>query len=169
MSRHIKRLMIDSIQEAISGVRDLVVVDVSRVTAVSVNRIRLDLADRGITLLCVKNAVASRALIDSGLDCASQAFVGPSALVFGVDDIVTTIKELVKCVDEYKLFSIRSGIVDGCILNSGDVDTLSKSPGKAELMSQLSGCVLSPGRSITSLLSSCNVVVGQIERFSEGG
>ena len=162
MSRHVKRLMMDSIQEALSGVRDLFVVDVSRVTAVSVNQIRLELADSGIRLLCVKNAVASRALIDLGLNCASQAFVGPSALVFSDDDIVTTIKQLVKCAGTHKLFNIRSGIVDGRLLSGGDIDIISKSPGKSELMSQLSACILSPGRAIASSLLSYNIVVGQI-------
>jgi len=167
MSRNIKRMMIDSIQEAISGEQNLLIVDVSRVSAVSVNRIRLDLADRGIKLLCVKNAVASRALIDLGLDCASRALVGPSALVFSADDIVTVSKELVKCVGVDKSFAIRSGIVDGQVLSSDDVDALSKSPGKSELLSLLSASILTPGRTLASALLSYGVIIGQINRSSE--
>jgi large subunit ribosomal protein L10 len=167
MSRNIKRLMIDSIQEAISGVKDFLIVDVSRVTGMSVNRIRLDLADRGISFLCVKNAVASRALSDLGLGCASEALVGPSALVYGAEDIVAVSKEIVKYADSDKTFVVRSGIVDGRLLSSDDISVLSKSPGKPELLSQLSAYILSPGRTLTSQLSSCGVVVGQIDRLSE--
>lgn len=167
MSRDIKRMMIGSIQEAISGFKDVFVVDVSRVSALSVNRIRLDLADRGIRLLCVKNAIASRALMDFGLGCVSQAFSGASALVFGDGDIVSISKVLMQCTVVDKSFSIRSGIVDGRLLSTVDVDILSKTPGRSELLSQLSACMLSPSREIASVLSSyCSVIVAQIDRFS---
>ena len=166
MSMDIKRMMIGSIQEAISGFKDVFVVDVSRVSALSVNRIRLDLADRGIRLLCVKNAIASRALMDFGF-CVSQAFVGASALVFGDGDIVSISKVLMQCTVVDKSFAIRSGIVDGRLLSTSDVDILSKTPGRSELLSQLSACMLSPSREIASVLSSyCSVIVAQIDSFS---
>ena len=167
MSKIVKSLMIGSIQKAVSGTKDLFVVDVSRVSAVSVNRIRLDLADRGIKLLCVKNAIASRALLGLGLDSASRVFVGASALVFGADDVITISKELMKCTELYKSFRVCSGIVDGRLLNTGDVDSLSKCPGKSELLSQLSACILAPGRMISHALSSYRVVAGQVVCFSE--
>lgn len=169
MSRDIKRMMIGSMQDAISGFKDLFVVDVSRVSALSVNRIRRDLADHGIRLLCVKNAVASRALMDLGLGCASQAFSGASALAFGDGDIVSISKVLMQCTAVDKSFAIRSGIVDGRLLSIDDVEVLSKTPGRSELLSQLSACILSPSREIASVLSSyCSVIVGQIDCFSAG-
>ena len=167
MSRNIKSLMIDSIQKAVSGAKDLFVVDVSRVNALSVNRIRLDLAGRGIRLLFVKNAVASRALLDLGLDNVSQAFIGASALAFGVDDVITISRELMKCTELYNSFAVRSGIVDGRLLSSSDVNALSKSPGKSELLSQLSACILAPSRGVSQALSSYRIIVGQIACLSE--
>lgn len=167
MSRNIKSLMIDSIQKAVSGAKDLFVVDVSRVNALSVNRIRLDLAGRGIRLLFVKNAVASRALFDLGLDSASQAFIGASALAFGVDDVITISRELIKCAELHKSFAVRSGIVDGRFLSSSDVDALSKSPGKSELLSRLSACILAPSGAISQALSSYRIIAGQIACSSE--
>lgn len=166
MSRNVKKLMIDSIQHAISGKRDLLVVDVSKVSAVSVNKIRLDLSDRGITLLCVKNAVASRALADLGINSASEALVGPSALVFGSEDIVAISKVIMKCADDDKSFTIRSGIVEGRVLSSTDVEVLSKSPGKPELLSQLVSLILSPGARLSASILSYGSVIGQIESLS---
>lgn len=166
MSRNIKRLMMDAIQLAVAGKSDLLVVDTSSVKGVSVNRMRVDFADRGITMLFVKNAVATRALIDLGIDCALQAFVGPSALVFGVDDIVTLSKQLRNCADMHKGFVIRSGIIEGRLLQCGEIVALSNSLTKPELLSQISGCLLAPGRVLASALSSNCSIASQIESLS---
>ena len=162
MSRKIKGLMIASIHQAMSGTKDLFVVDLSRVSAVSVNRMRLDLADHNIKILCVKNAIASRALLELGLNSAQQAFIGSSALAYGTGDVVAISRELIKCKDLYKTFSVRSGIVDRRVLSSGDVDTLSKSPGKSELQSHLSACILSTGQVILNTIGSYQLVASQI-------
>lgn len=166
MSRKIKSLMIASIHQAMSGTMNMFVVDMSRVSAVSVNRMRLDLADHNIKLLCVKNAIASRALLDLGLINAPQAFVGSSALAYGSDDVVAISKELIKCKDLYKTFFVRSGIVDGRILSSGDVDALSKSPGKPELQSLLSASIVSTSIAIMNAIASYRAVAGQIDRLT---
>ena len=167
MSRQVKSLMIESIQASLSDVRDILVVNVSRVSAVSINRIRLQLAQQNIHILFVKNAVASRVLSDLGLKFASQVLIGPSAIVFGDDDISTISKELSKCVSLDKEFEIRSGISDGRVLSASDVETLIKSPGKAELLSQLSAIILTPGCIVASSISGCYGSIGsQIDRLS---
>jgi large subunit ribosomal protein L10 len=169
VSRQVKRFMIDSIQASLSDIRDLLVVDVSRVSAVSINRIRHNLAERSIRLISVRNAVASRALVDLGLSCAEKVLVGPSAIVFGTDDISTISKEVSKCVLLDKAFEIRSGIADGRVLSAGDIDELIKSPGKAELLSRLSALMLGPGSRLASTISgSYGSLSSQIERRAEG-
>lgn len=168
MSRHVKQLMINSIQSSLSTRQDLLVVDVSRVSAVSINRIRLNLAEKKIHLICVRNAVASRALSDLGLSCASQVLVGPSAIVFGCDDISTISKEVSKCFELDKSFEIKSGIADGRVLSANDIDSLIKSPGKSELLSQLSAVLLGPGRRIASTIAMTYGSVGsQIDRIAQ--
>lgn len=152
MSRQVKRMMIDSIQIDLSEVRDLLVVDISRVSAVSVNRIRMNLAEQRIRLKCVKNAVVTRALVDLGIS-ASPMLVGPSAIVFGSDDISTISKEVSKCAELHKEFEIKSGVADGRILSKNDIDILIKSPGKAELLSQLSQQINGPAGCLVSAVS----------------
>ncbi len=166
MSRHVKRMMIDSIQTSLADARDLLVVDVSRVSAVAINRIRLDLAEQRIRLVCVRNAVASRALSDLGLACASQVLIGPSAIVFGSDDLSTISKELSKCVAQDKGFEIRSGIADGQVLSRNDIDELVKSPGRAELLALLSARIIGPGGSVVAAVSnSYGSIAAQVERL----
>lgn len=165
MSRIIKGLMIKSIQDFFLNDRDMFVVDVSRVIATDINRIRLDFVDRGIRLVFIKNAVAYRALSDIGLDIASQAFAGSSAIALGGGDVITLSKELMKCTELHKSFHIRSGIVDGRLLSSSDVEALSKSPGKSEILSQLSACILRQSKDMSRILLSYSALASQIDSY----
>ena len=165
MSRKVKKLMIATIRTAIESFGpDMLVVDASRVNAITMNRLRLHMAESKINLLTVKNAVAVRALAELGITCAGQVLVGPSAVVFGHDDIVTLSKFMAKCVLENKDLQIRGGIADGHPLNQSDVEALSKSPGRLELISQISGYCLSPGTSLaSSIASSYQAVASQVQ------
>lgn len=167
MSMQVKRMMIDSIQFELAGIRDFLVVDISRVSAVSVNRIRMSLADQQIHLKFVRNAVVSRALVDLGFDCAAQVLVGPSALVFGDPDISTMSKEISKCAEAHKGFEIKAGVAGGRIVTRADIDVLIKSPDRMELLSQLSAQLIAPSRNLASTISRLyGSIASQVERLS---
>lgn len=166
MSRYVKRMMIDSIRVDLSGVQDLLFVDVSRVRAVSVNRIRMNLADHQIHLKCVSNCVVSQALIELGVNCASYMLTGPSAIVFGNHDISALSKQLSKCTELYKDFIIKSGIASGRFLRRSDIEILIKSPGRTELLSQLSSQIIGPsGRLASTLSNSYSAIASQIHQL----
>ena len=166
MSKQVKRMMIDSIQSKMGVTRELLVVDISRVSAISVNRIRLHLADRGVQLVCVRNAVAILALRDLGIQCASQLLVGPSAIVIGADDIATLSKEVSRCVEQDKGFEIRSGISGELVLSRNDINTLISSPGRLELLSLLSGQIGGTGSElVTTLTVPHGSIISQIDRL----
>lgn len=166
MSRYVKRMMIDSIRVELSDVQDLLFVDISRVRAVSVNRIRMNLADHQIHMKCVGNSVVSQALIELGVNCASQMLTGPSAIVFGNHDISTLSKQLSKCIELHKDFEIKSGIECGRFLSRSDIDVLIKSPGRAELLSQLSSQIIGPsGRLVSTLSNSYSEIASQIHQL----
>lgn len=165
MSKDIKRLMIDSIQQAITGHSDFIVVDVSQVSGASINRIRIELAERGVKLLSIKNAVALRALSGFNFGHVPLPLKGPSALAFGSGDIVSVIKDLIECEKNDKRFILLSGIVDGDLLDRSGVDSLGKSLGKRGLLMELSSLMLSVGRSIASSVVSYGVLASQIDRL----
>lgn len=162
-------MMIDSIRKSMSDRKqDLLVVDVSRVNAVTINRIRLDLAQKRIQVLSVKNAVAAQALRELGLENAHKVLSGPSALVYGSDDVVALSKEITKCAEENKDLAIRGGIVEGTVLSESEVQILSKSPGRAEMISQISGNCLNPGANLASAIASTyGKLASQIEVLSQ--
>ena len=94
--------MIDGIQKVVGDCREVVVLDVSKVDAVSANKLRLALRQKNIRLLGVKNAVARRALGQIGLSGVGASLVGPSTLAFGGEDIVALSRELTEWAKKIK-------------------------------------------------------------------
>jgi len=168
MSKFVKDLMIDGIQKVVGDCREVVVLDVSKVDAVSANRLRIALRKKNIRLLGVKNAVARRALSQIGLSGAGPALVGPSTLAFGGEDIVALSRELTEWAAKIKVLEIKGGGLGETALTAPDVETLSKSPGRKEMLSQLVGLILSPGAQLNgALLGAGGKLAGQVKKHAD--
>jgi large subunit ribosomal protein L10 len=126
------------------------------------------LRKKNIRLVGVKNAVARRALNQIGLSGVSKALSGPSTLAFGGEDIVALSKELTEWASKIKEMEIKGGGLGETALTAPDVETLSKSPGRKELLSQLVGLILSPGARLNgALLGAGGKLAGQVKTLSE--
>ena len=170
MSKFVKDLMIDGIQKVIGDRREVLVLDVSKVDAVNANKLRLALRQKNIRLLGVKNAVARRALGQIGLSGAGKALVGPSTLAFGGEDIVALSRELTEWAKKISVMEIKGGGMGDTPLSAPDVEVLSKSPGRKELLSQLVGLILSPGAQLSgAMLGAGGKLAGQVLAVSERG
>lgn len=154
MSKLVKNMMIADLQAELGDCREVIVVDVSKMTAVATNKWRLDLQKKKIRVLGVRNAVASKALTDIGLKGVRSVLEGPSALIWGGEDIVALAKEVTQCVKDIATLELKGGAIGETSLTAEEVDSLSKSPGRRELLSQISGLLLSQGSLISGAIKS---------------
>lgn len=169
MSRAVKDMMIRDIRERLRGCRDLLVVDASRLDAITDNRFRLALREQGIQILQVKNALARKALEGTAAGSLDHCLEGPSAIVWGGEDAVSLSREIAKWARELEPLKIKGATVDGQPLDAAAVDALSKSPGRLELLAQISGLLLSPGARLSAaLLGPGGRLQGQIKKLAEG-
>ena len=169
MSKYVKGMLIDAVADRLGDATDLLVVDVSTVDAVTCNTWRLALADKDIHALTVKNSLARRALERKGVSGLDPVLEGPSTLVYGGEDIVALSKEITKWAKEIDKLSIKGGTVDGQTLDEAGVQTLSKSPSREELLSIISGQILSPGANlVAALLGPGAALASQIKQIADG-
>ncbi len=167
MSRVVKEMIIKEIEDRLEGNRDLLILDSSRLDAVTNNRFRLAMQEKGIHLLVVKNSLALRVLGDDS-DQMRQLFEGPSTLAWGGEDIVALSKELTKQSRELDLLEIKGGTVEGQALDASAVEKLSKSPGRRELISMIAGQILSPGARLAgAMLGPGGVLAGCVASIAE--
>lgn len=145
MSKVVKNMMIADLQAELGECREVLVVDVSKMTGVATNKWRLDLQKKKIRVLGVRNAIAGKALSDIGLTGIRNVLSGPSAIVWGGEDIVALAREVTQCVKDVANLQLKGGAIGDTSLNAEQVDALSKSPGRPELLSQIAGLIRSPG------------------------
>ena len=171
MSKRIKEMLVTELQQRLGETDEMLVVDSSRLDAIIDNRFRLALREKDIRILTVKNSMAMRALHSRDVNALDPILTGPSSLVFGGEDIVSLSKEIASWVKEIgdDLLEIKGGMLEGTTLTANDVDELSKSPSREELIGQIVGLLLSPGASIAgSLLGPGGLVAGAIEAMGDG-
>ena len=171
MSKRIKEMLVTELQQRIGDAEEMLVVDSSRLDAINDNRFRLALREKDIRILTVKNSMALRALHAQDVTALDPVLEGPSSLVFGGEDIVSLSKEIAGWVTELgdELLAIKGGMVEGTTLSSGDVEELSKSPSREELIGQIAGLLLSPGSSVVgALLGSGGRLAGAVESIADG-
>ena len=168
MGRHVKDMVISDIQSRIGDAKDFIVVDCSKMDAISANRWRLGLRKDRITALTVKNSIAANALKKKGISGLETILAGPSTLLWGADDVVALSKAVANYAKAIPKLEIKGGSVEGQALNAAAVDSLSKSAGRVETIGQIAGLMLAPGRQLAGCLqSSGGQLAGQLKTLSE--
>jgi large subunit ribosomal protein L10 len=168
MSKAVKEMMIGDIRSELGDRKDLIVLDVSKMDAISQNQMRLELRKKGVTLLGVKNTLAKLALKQSGFESIDAILDGPSTLVWGGEDIVGLSREMAEWAKKIDKISIKGGVVDGQGVGSGEVEEISKGPSRLELIGQIAGLLLSPGARLAgALLGPGGTISGQLKAMSE--
>src|SRR5437016_1726926 len=102
MSKQIKQMQMDALKTTFKGVRDLVVLSVTKVDATLDNVVRRNLRKKNVHLHMVKNSLTRRVFGELGLklDADSPYWKGNSVLAWGAGSIA----ELSQAIDaEFKI------------------------------------------------------------------
>jgi len=168
MSKPVKEMIIREIRTELGDRKDLLVVDVSKMDAISQNQMREDLRKKGVTLIGVKNTLAKLALKEAGIATVDSILAGPTTLVWGGEDIVGLSREITEWAKKIDKIAIKGGVIDGESVDSKGVEDISKGPSRLELIGQISGLLLSPGAMVAgALLGPGGIVSGQLKAMSE--
>lgn len=137
MSKRLKALVAKELAGEFSQLDRCVIVGLTGVGAIQADGIRAGLQAKNIRLQVVKNTLATVAFKETGLAGVEEYLDGPSAVVSGGGDVVELAKaaaELAKAADG---INVRGGFGEGKLLSPNEVDTLSKIPGRRELLGSL--------------------------------
>lgn len=168
MSKFVKNMLIEAITDRVGENRDMLVVDCSKLDAITANKWRLALQEKQITALTVRNTLARKALNNAGVSSLDPILEGPSTLIWGSEDVVALSKEITRWAKELEPLQIKGGTVEGTTLNAEEVNTLSKSPSREELIGQIVGQILSPGASLAAaLLGPGSTLASQLKTITE--
>ena len=116
-------------------------------TVEAFQQLRREMRSNGCEVAVIKNNISRRAARECGYDL-DDAFVGPVAVVFSKDDVVSPAKVLFKAAETNKVIQVVKGVVDGDVYSFDQLETLATLPSYETLLTQLAAGMLGTVRQL---------------------
>ncbi len=159
MKREEKAQVIEDLATKLSS-GSAVAVDYKGINVAQSTDLRRRAREAGVQFVVAKNTLAKRAADAAGVDGFSDYLVGPTAIAFSEDPVVSA-KLMAEFADQIEPFTLKGGLLaDGRVLGESEVVALSKLPPREQLISQVVGGIASPLTSFVTVLN--NTVQGLV-------
>jgi len=137
---------IDKLAEDFKKTPGAVIADYRGLKASEMTTLRKRLKDAGVTLVVVKDTLASIAATKAGKETLTKAFIGPVAIAFGSSDVVQPAKSLLDYIRANRdtKISIKGGFLGDRLISAAEVTTLATLPSKEVLIARLMGSIQAP-------------------------
>jgi large subunit ribosomal protein L10 len=165
MSKKIKQMEMDVLKQSFQGVRDMVLLSVSKVTCQADNQMRLTLRKKNIRLHVVKNSLCRKVFDDLGIQLKTP-WEGPTTLAWGADSLAELSKELELIVKKNdKNIKVKTAVADGQEVTFKQALDM---PTKPQAIGRVVMLALSPAsRIVGGLLGPAGRVAGQIKSLKD--
>lgn len=131
-----KKEIVKDLNERFSRSKVVIVTDYKGLDVTTISDLRRKLGAEKIEYKVVKNSLLIRASEETDVALIKDYFKGPSAVALSYDDPVAPAKVLTKFSEEYKQLEIKTGVMDGKVLDAAAIKTISTLPGREELLGQ---------------------------------
>lgn len=148
-----KASIVSDLSEKLNRSPFLLVTDYQRMKVDQFGELRNRLAPAGAEVRVVKNSFLKRAMADSGMPDVGDKLTGQTAIVMGENDVAPVAKILKMFAAEFKIATLKIGVVDKAILSTADVEALAELPSREILLSQLLGLLLAPATRLVRVLN----------------
>ena len=111
-----------------------IIVDYKGINVEDDTKLRRELREAGVNYTVVKNSILARAAEDAGLAIESSVVEGTTAIATSVDDYVAAARILNKYAEGHNNFNIKTGYLDGEIIDDAKIVSLAKLPSREVLL-----------------------------------
>lgn len=129
-----------------------VIVKYEGITVEKDTALRAELRKAGVEYTVIKNTLIKRACDEVGFEALGKDLSGMSAIATSESDPVVAAKILKKYSDSIDTFEIKSGYVDGGVLDAAGVNELAELPSKEQLIGRVLGSIQSSLYSLAYVL-----------------
>ncbi len=144
MLRSEKVQVVKDLKEKFKTAEIFVLTDFRGLTVEEMNTLRRDLREKNVEFRVVKNLLAKRALDENDQGELDDLLVGPTAVAFGYEDPVESVKVLVNFQKEQEKLQLKGGMMEGNVLDVAMLKELAQMPTLDELYARMLGSVQSP-------------------------
>ena len=148
-----KKYIIDELYERVNSSPFVLVVDYEGMTVPEFDELRNRLNANGSECHVAKNSYMRKALENAKLPDISEHLLGQTAFVTGAEDVCGAAKTIKSFVKEFKKPEVKTGILDGDILEVAQITALADLPSREVLLSQLLAVINAPATQLARTLS----------------
>ncbi|HEX4666960.1 MAG TPA: 50S ribosomal protein L10 [Chthoniobacterales bacterium] len=131
----------------------LLVTDYQRMKVDQFGELRNRLAPTGAEVHVVKNSFLKRAIAASNLPDIAEQLSGQTAVVTGDQDVAPVAKILKAFAAEFKIATLKIGVVDKNVLSTAEVESLADLPSREVLLAQFLGLLSAPATKLVRVLN----------------
>ena len=155
MQRAQKETFVEGLKERVSRAPVMYLTDFTGLNVKAMSQLRRSLKGSGAEYVVVKNRLAQRVFAETeGLPDISGSLEGPTGLVFGYEDAVTTAKILHDFAKEHEQKPVfKIGIMDQQVLEPEQIVKLASLPPREQLLAELAGVMQAPVAALAAALS----------------
>ena len=130
----------EKLSKAIVGV----VVDYKGITVADDTKLRKELRENGVDYFVVKNTILGRAIAGTDLEEMSFALEGTTAIALANEDYTAAARILSKFAETNQNFKVKTGFLDGKVVDTATIDALAKLPTKEVLLATVCSAFQAP-------------------------
>jgi large subunit ribosomal protein L10 len=131
------------LKEEFARTPDLILSDFRGLSFPQMIELRAKLREQGTSYRVVRNAFARLAMKEAGLPDVASMLEGPTAFAFLGRDPSPAAKVIVDFTKSAPL-TIKGGVVSGKVFSAKDIESLSRLPGRLQLLASLMGTLNAP-------------------------
>ncbi|HMJ05946.1 MAG TPA: 50S ribosomal protein L10, partial [Chthoniobacterales bacterium] len=117
-----KASIVSDLSEKLNRSPFMLVTDYQRMKVGQFGELRNRLSPAGAEVRVVKNSFLKRAMAESGLPDVGDQLTGQTAVILGENDVAPVAKILKMFAAEFKIATLKVGVVDRAILSTADVE-----------------------------------------------
>ena len=153
LNRTEKEEVIRALHEKMARAKAAILAEPKGLDVATVTELRRKCRDAAVEYKIVKNTLARRAARGTSLEALAKSFVGPTALVMSYADVVSPAKIISDFAKDRENFAIRTGVVEGKVVDAKGIQALAKLPGIKELRGKIAGLIAQPAAKLARMIA----------------
>ena len=139
-----KKQQVAELTELLKGSVAGVVVDYKGINVADDTALRKELREAGVKYSVVKNTLLGLAAKEAGLDDLTKVLEGTTAIAVSPEDHTAAARILKKFADKSKTFSIKSGYLEGDVVDIATIESLAALPTREVLLATVCNAFNAP-------------------------
>lgn len=157
-----KKAVVAALAEQLKGACCGVVVDYKGISVADDTALRKELREAGVKYSVAKNSLLTFAAKEAGLEGITEVLKGTTAIATSDDDYTAAARILGKYADSHDNFNVKTGFMDGNIIDIETINSLAKLPTREVLLATVLNAFNAP------IAAFARAIQAVVDKDSEG-